>query len=422
MKRAIIVVWCFLYIFMASACKKGEPSSQSTSPSGTADTVTSSGTADTAPSSQSAESATTAEQEDSYKNLTCEKVTAFQEVTFCVSGSRTQVQIAFPKHWTLKESNKGYNILQASKVIGSVTVSDTAESETPESLHSQKMTMSNVNITSRIDRIASEGKSEYIRSLSYRYKEVDGTSSTFTITVPYQQIDDDAVWTMMIKVKKHATTDPRMGILPLPDDRDSVLILGNSFIGTSKIGPIFQKMCGTSLSIEAQSRGYARVTTYVQDESVMDRIRSGDFAAVILCGLYDMESVYNVEHMVKACAASNTQLAIFPAHNESSSLVATAGMMYPTVTFLDWKAEIESLITRGIDKSHFCIADSHKHSTPLAGYVGAHMLYRAIFDKIPAEKSYSEVSKTEIAILGNYTSTGSVSYFKPDSVHPIKAG
>ena len=193
-------------------------------------------------------------------------------------------------------------------------------------------------------------------------------------------------------------------------------------MASSNVGSIFQKMCGTSLSVEAQSRGYARVTTYVQDESVMNQIRSGDYAAVILCGLYDSESLANLEHMVNACASSDTKLAVFPAHNEKRSLIGAVGVMHSSVVLLDWKAEIDSLISSGIDQTHFCIADSHKHSTPLAGYVGAHMIYRAIFGKVPAETLYSEVSRSEIALLGEYTSTGSVSFSKPGSTYPIKAG
>ena len=183
-----------------------------------------------------------------------------------------------------------------------------------------------------------------------------------------------------------------------------------------------QKMCGTNLSVEAQSRGYARVTTYVRDESVMNRIRSGDYAAVILCGFYDSESLANLEHMVNACASSNTKLAVFPAHNENRSFYGVASTLHSSVVLLDWKAEIDSLISTGIDQTHFCVADSHKHSTPLAGYVGAHMIYRAIFGKVPAGTSYSEVSQSEIALLGEYASTGIVSFSKPDATYPIKAG
>ena len=422
MKKAIIIFWCILYVFMASACKKVDPSLQSNSTSGTEGTVASTATSDTAASSQSTEAASTPEQKDSYKDITCEKITAFRDVTFYESNSRTQIHIMFPTNWTLKKSNQGYDILQASKVIGSVAISDAAASETTECVHSDKMSMSGVNITSKINRITSKGDTTYIRTISYQYKEADGTSRTIIITVPYQQIDDDAAWKMVVKTKKSTAPDPKMGVLPLADDRDRILILGNSFVGTSKIGSILQKMCGTSLSVEAQSRGYARITTYVQDESVMSRIRSGDYAAVILCGLYDLESVTNLEHMINACASSDTKLAIFPAHNESSSLIGTAGMLHPSALFLDWKGEIDSFISSGIDQSHFCIADSHKHSTPLAGYVGAHMIYRAIFGKIPAEKSYSEVSKSEISLLGEYASTGLVSFSKPDATYPLKAG
>ena len=422
MKKAIIIFWCILYVFMASACQKGEPSAQPESTSGTEGTVASTATSDTAASSQNTESAPTPQQKDSYKDITCEKITTFREVTFHESNSRTQIHIMFPKNWTLKKSNQGYNILQGSKVIGSVAISNAAGSETTECVHSDKMTMSGVNITGNINRVSAEGDTTYIRTISYQYKEADGNSRTVIITVPYQQIDDDAAWKMMVKTKKTTAPDPKMGVLPLADDRDCVLILGNSFVGSSKIGSILQKMCGTSLSVEAQSRGYARITTYVQDEGVMSRIRSGDYAAVILCGLYDLESVTNLEHMINACASSNTKLAIFPAHNESSSLIGTAGMLHPSALFLDWKGEIDSFISSGIDQSHFCIADSHKHSTPLAGYVGAHMIYRAIFGKIPAEKSYSEVSKSEISLLGDYASTGLVSFSKPDATYPLKAG
>ena len=399
-----MIILCFLYIFMACACDNG----QSPDPSGTTD------------ASQSAGTTATSGQEDSYKNITCAKITAFREVWFCETNSRTQIRISFPKQWTLEESDNGYQILQASKVIGGVTLS-AAGAETGENVHSEDTRLPGINITNRIDRVTSEGKTGYIRTLSYRYTEAEGDSRTVTITMPYELIDDDGVRTMINKAERQIATDPQMGVLPLTNGRKTVLILGNSFVASSKVGSILQTMCGSKLSVEAQSRAYARVTTYVQDTSVMNSIRSGDYAAVILCGLYDSASLVNLEQMVNACAASNTKLAIFPAHNEDASMIKPAGTMYPTAVMLNWKSEIDSLIAGGIDQSHFCVADSHKHSTPLAGYVGAHMIYRAIFDKIPEEKSYSDVAQQAIALLGEYASTGSVSFSKPDATYPMKA-
>lgn len=75
---------------------------------------------------------------------------------------------------------------------------------------------------------------------------------------------------------------------------------------------------------------------------------------------------------------------------------------------MDWKQEINSLIDDGINKWAFCIDDQHEHSTPLAGYVGAHMIYRAIYGELPTlDHGCSYVSTTQIKqLLGNYLKTG----------------
>ena len=52
---------------------------------------------------------------------------------------------------------------------------------------------------------------------------------------------------------------------------------------------------------------------------------------------------------------------------------------------LSWKEEIDALISGGVRYDDMCMNDMHQHSTPLAGYVGAHLIYRNLFDKIPLE-------------------------------------
>ena len=63
---------------------------------------------------------------------------------------------------------------------------------------------------------------------------------------------------------------------------------------------------------------------------------------------------------------------------------------------------------KGIDTWDFCIDDQHKHSTPLAGYVGAHMIYRAIFGEIPKkyQSNYFD-SASYYATLGDYVTNPS---------------
>ncbi|MBE6696656.1 MAG: hypothetical protein E7587_09440 [Ruminococcaceae bacterium] len=167
---------------------------------------------------------------------------------------------------------------------------------------------------------------------------------------------------------------------------DSVLICGNSFVGSSRISAILQNMCtsgGIDCDITAISRGFARVSTYTSDETVMSDIRNGKYEAVFMCGLYSESELDEIAKLKTACDYSNTRLIIFPAHNEYRVAIEKAKTRFPDVYILDWKAEVDSIIEDGVDFWLMCINDSHKHSTPLAGFVGAHMIYRATFGKEP---------------------------------------
>ena len=203
-------------------------------------------------------------------------------------------------------------------------------------------------------------------------------------------------------------TEGDMGVLQIQDNRNTVLILGNSFINTSNVGDILQAMCGSDLFVEAHSRGYASVMTYAQDDYMVQNIRSGHYSVVFICGFYNYSDVLELEKIVDACKYSNTKIAIFPAHNEDISLIKDATTMYPNAVLIDWKKEISMLISKGIDYYDFCFDDQHQHSTPLAGYVGAHMIYRAVFNEIPQTTSFSQVSKQQIDLLGGYVKNGTI--------------
>jgi hypothetical protein len=68
------------------------------------------------------------------------------------------------------------------------------------------------------------------------------------------------------------------------------------------------------------------------------------------------------------------------------------------------------MLSNGVSDSALYINDSHKHSTPLAGYVGASMIYRALYGEMPTtEVSYSAcgVSQGTVeGLLGDYVETG----------------
>jgi hypothetical protein len=203
-------------------------------------------------------------------------------------------------------------------------------------------------------------------------------------------------------------------------DSSSILILGNSFIGTSNIGDVLREMLrinGRSCTVTAISRGYARVETYIKDSALMERIRSGAYDAVFICGFYAAAEVQNLGILKEACDKSFTELILFPAHNENATHVATAMDTYPSLICLHWKNEVERLIENGVDRWAMCINDSHKHSTTLAGYVGAHMIYRAIWGEIPTGEIQYGVSWDVIdSVLGDYAKTGRVITVNPENV------
>jgi len=58
-------------------------------------------------------------------------------------------------------------------------------------------------------------------------------------------------------------------------------------------------------------------------------------------------------------------------------------MEHPDFQILDWKGELDSLIDSGVNRWDLCYDDTYDHSTPLAGYVGAHMIYRTLFRQVP---------------------------------------
>lgn len=362
------------------------------------------------------------DKDTSYNDIVCTKIINFSQVGFSVKGSNTLLYVTIPKEWTLKNSDNGYSILKNSQTIGNVsTLAKSNDTSKAVNVFYTEITTGDIKVTHSIDRITSGNSSSYLRTLCYNYDDASGNRKSISLTFNYQEIDSSAAYKMITEVKTNtATTNSNLGLLRIEDERNKVLILGNSFINSSGIGSILQTMCGNEVYVEAHSRGYAHVGTYTNDADMMQKIRGGNYSVVFICGLYDHLAVSDLKNMISVCEESNTKLAVFPAHNENQEKIEHAISLYPDTIFLNWKEEIDNLISTGIDISYFCIPDAHNHSTPLAGYVGAHMIYRAIFNKIPETTEFIEVSKSQIDLLGEYVKTGSIVLLDKNSSYVIE--
>lgn len=342
-----------------------------------------------------------------YKSYSCrsESEITWQALRFKNASTEVEIQLDFPSDWTLQNAGSGnYSITRGGKNIGSVSTSKPASPEGSFDADNSYDKEKQVVRFSSVSWVIEDGQDKVYRTYEFIS---DLGSYTLYINVDYTELSDGASQ----KLINGVLTVPKVigaPFVPLSSTNGSkkILILGNSFIGTSKIGDFLADMLtGSGYSVEAVSRGHATVTTYTSDAQMMQAIRQGNYCYVFQCGFYGAsENIEALKTVKTACEASKTKLVIFPAHNEPQGNATNATLAYPDLIFLDWKTELDDLIDMGIPKDDLRMNDSYGHSTPIAGYVGAHMIYRNLFEKLPPElTSKSPVSMTIIKdILGDY--------------------
>jgi hypothetical protein len=142
---------------------------------------------------------------------------------------------------------------------------------------------------------------------------------------------------------------------------------------------------------------------------MMNSIERGDYDAVFICGFYANVEANHLATLEEACKKSDTELIIFPAHNEFEGPITAARNKCPKLKFLDWKGELDMLIESGVDKWELCYNDEHLHSTEYAGLIGAHMIYRAMYGEMPSIDSMSSIDVGRAkALFGDYLTSGCV--------------
>ncbi|MBQ3527435.1 MAG: hypothetical protein IJA52_02650 [Clostridia bacterium] len=352
-----------------------------------------------------------------YESITCVEATGTKIVHLAKEEHNEAVSVHIPNDWTLSgNKSEGYTVYRSSLKIGTVTFATGLSHSGCEKCES----FSRFGIT--LNSCVLKNARSYVRRLLFTNKAGD----MIVLTVDYKYLSASSMSKIINTMRSNLLySDPALGSTPPSEGngKKSILILGNSFVQTSQIGDFLGSMIagGNKLyKVNAVSRGYYTLSSYVQDPDTMDSIRNGNYGFVFICGIYSFNEVYDLKYMVEACKESNTTLVVFPAHNESAEFIADAKKQYYNVHFLDWKREIDMLIGTGVDWDAFCIDDQHKHSKPLAGYVGAHMIYRSIFGEIPPSvgSSVSGCSQTYIdSMLGDYVRLGGIPNFPDNEIY-----
>jgi len=348
-----------------------------------------------------------------YLNIPLKECSKFVTSYYCVKDAYQTIGLKLCENWEEREDGEGGRILlRDGKEIGRIVLGAADDLSEWKDLDQQTFSSAaGLIVNQYLEKSGTGATLRFRHRYTYSYSE-DGVFHRITLTINYGELDKAAQDALRKEVEYgEYTLNPRFNELSeLRDKR--ILVVGNSFIGTSQIGNVYNEIAERSGKEElmmAVSEGYATVKTYAESEYFINRVENGDWSAVFVCGFYtDMNQDLGI--IKRACEKSGTKLIIFPAHNENRAMIESAKRAYPSLLCLDWKREIDELIAEGRDKWDFCYDDEHLHSTPLAGYVGAMMIWRAIYGEMPSvdiNDTYLPQDNYD-AILGDYLTSPAI--------------
>ena len=410
MRSKIFLLLLFCVAILLSGCHMGGGSSGGSTDGGSTD----GGSTDGGSTDGGSTDGGGVDAEDlAYQSIDRYLPTAATENKLSFRASSKILRLTLPSEWVLTEEadGDGYTITRDGNAVGRIYSGRNADFSEWKKVDGDSRDEDGVLSQMAIER---KGAGETL-CFRYRFSYEFGDESNYyflTLTADCKEISESTAEYLLAASLSDARDEVGMGILSLPDgEPKSVLLLGNSFISSSSVGSILQEMMylgGKSCEVRAVSRGYATVNTYINDKVMMNNICSGVYDVVFISGFYSWGEVANLGVLKAACDASNTPLVIFPAHNENASVVKSAATTYPTLTLLDWKSEIDALIAyRGLSKWDFCVDDAHDHSTAPAGYVGAHMIYRALYNEMPVGEVSQSIPQAAIDyLIDSYVTDG----------------
>jgi len=388
MKRFPLLFLALLFLLLPTGCKEKENENEN------------------AVSESTSDAATASPEDDDYLQRECREPSGYADALFAFRGTFSVLRFSFPNDWSVaKKTSEAYLITRDGNQIGKLINGTATDLDSWKSVDKRELNFGRHRVEQHIERY---GTGE---TLAFRYRYVfsftDGGKRTLTLTVTYEEVNE------ITSAKLRNRTDyrdirenTRAGDLSeLADGR--LLMLGNSFINSSQVGSFLNQMLVQNKKdgyVNAISRGYASVSTYAADYAMLADIRNGQYDAVFICGLYGSSDISDIGILKTACDRSDTRLILFPAHNEDSYAVRDAKETYDSLYVMNWQDEINALIAAGVDKWDFCVDDAHRHSTALAGYVGAHMIYRAIYGEVPNSTDFSIAVDT--SLLGDYVNSG----------------
>ena len=439
-KRTICIAFLLVVCILLGSCKTGKQPDNTTpnpvtttelspieTPSQTPAESTPAFPAETTPkapeesSSEPPEITPPENSEDlAYLDIPIKKPAGFAIKDYAIKNSSIALMMKFYLNWEhVEDGEGGYLLMSNGKEIGHLMSGAAEDVADWKTIYQKDGNPKRLDVTEYLERYGTGETLRFRHRFCYRFMEC-GKEQLITLTINYGEINEYLQKELRENVmhREHCS-DPMYGALAHLQDKP-LLVLGNSFIPSSSIVYIYNDIAqssGKNQVMYGQSRGY--VGTYARDTELMNRIANGEWGAVFICGFYNIV-IDELGVIKRACEKSGTELIIFPAHNESDVMIDQARGAYPDLFCINWKREVDQLINEGRSRWDFCVDDGHMHSTPLAGYVGAMMIWRAIYGEMPDVKltKTSAVLNQEWAdsILGEYLESPTFELMDPSKI------
>lgn len=350
----------------------------------------------------------------SYTDVVRRPAASYTGIPFGFSKDDFLLILSCPSEWTLQRVDGGYLILRDGAIIGQIGQEEAADGDAWETVVTDETASDTLSVTKSVQYAGAGEDYRFRYEYAYRGKDGQRTLSLIVALCEVDEVGEGKLFSGAVLLE-NATSETVGALSERVGDAPSILILGNSFVGSSNIAYVLSEMMalnGKDGQVLGIPRGYATVATYIRDAATMESIRKEEYDVVFICGFYSADEVGNLGVLKSVCDESQTELVVFPAHNENETHIEAARNAYPSLLCLHWKGELDGLIAGGVDRWDLCMNDSYNHSTELAGYVGAHMIYRALFGELPqAPMRYALAQQDIDAILSDYAYVGDYQYF-----------
>lgn len=316
-----------------------------------------------------------------YKDIVCKSISEWKTIELVSNNNSLYFSVNVPNDWSIDSNGIiKVNNQQIGQLCAKLTESFTNIYEEIKS----ENTISGTTASSSIREYNVNKQLLYKRIIKISKLGSDGNLANIYISADYSQLDNNATSKMLNSISDKNSYRPS----PLLDKNSTkkILFLGNNNIENSKIEDYLSSMLlAGNKNIRTASKqpiGGAEVANFATNAIIND-ISTGEYSIVFINGFYtEANTVEPIKAILEACKKTNTMLILLPAYDDSDNIVQTILNTYPEIFCINWKNQIKSLITSNssVSSSDF-YSSANESSSELSGYVGAHLIYRIIFEE-----------------------------------------